>query len=142
MILQLLMGDKSLMLRLSICIALLTINSYALTVVVAKEAFQFEEKLSIKKLRLVNVTRIKKACKPLTLEQIQNNEYSTTHYINRNSIICQKDVKTYSDEGVTFKFGALEIEKKGKIIFENDQFIRIKKADGKIEKIYKDGRLK
>ena len=36
----------------------------------------------------------------------------------------------------------LEIEKKGKIVFENDQFIRIKKDNGKIEKIYKDGRLK
>ncbi len=130
------------MLRLSVLIALLTINSYALTVVVAKEAFQFEEKISIKKLRLVNVTRIKKACVPLTLKDIQNNEYTTTHYINRNSIICKKDVSEYKNEAVTFKFGSLEIEKKGKIVFENDQFIRIKKADGKIEKIYKDGRLK
>ena len=130
------------MLRLSFFIALLTINSYALTVVVAKEAFQFEEKVSIKKLRLANVTRIKKACKPLTLQEIQNNEYTTTHYINKNSIICKKDVREYKNEAVTFKFGSLEIEKKGKIIFENDQFIRIKKADGKIEKIYKDGRLK
>ena len=81
------------MLRLSVFIALLTINSYAITVVVAKDALQFEEKVSIKKLRLVNVTRIKKACKPLTLQDIQNNEYTTTHYINRNSLICKKDVR-------------------------------------------------
>ena len=35
-----------------------------------------------------------------------------------------------------------KIEKKGRIIFENNEFIRIKNLDGTIEQIYKDGRLK
>ena len=90
----------------------------------------------------MKIPELKKTCVPLTLNQVQNNEYRTTHYINKKSIICQNDVETYKDESVVFKFGGLEIEKKGKIIYENDNFIRIRKENGKIEKIYKDGRLK
>lgn len=130
------------MLRLSLFILLLSINSYAVSVLIAKEPFQFEEKLTTSKLRLVNIDKIRKSCIPLKLKDVQNNKYLTTHYINTNSIICERDVKLYKNESVTFKFGALEIEKKGKIVFENDEFIRIKKIDGSIEKIYKDGRLK
>jgi len=131
------------MLRLSLFICLFSITwANAMAVLVAKEPIMFEEKLNPAKLKLINVSSIKKKCIPLTLAQLQNNEYRTTHYINRNSIICQKDVTTYKDESVLFNFGSIQIEKKGKIIYENDQFIRIKKADGTVEKIYKDGRLK
>ena len=62
--------------------------------------------------------------------------------INKNTIICEKDVKGLENEGIVFNFGGLKIEKKGKIIFENSEFIRIKNLDGTIEQIYKDGRLK
>ena len=53
-----------------------------------------------------------------------------------------KDVKKYENESVIFNFGGVEIEKKGKVIYENDDFIRIKNLDGTIEQIYKDGRTK
>lgn len=130
------------MLKLSIITLLLSFNAFAIDVLVSKSAIKFEEKLKTSNLRLMKITVMKKACVPLTLKQVQNNEYLTTHYVNKNSILCQKDVKTYENESVLFNFGALQIEKKGKIIFENDHFIRIKKDNGKIEKIYKDGRLK
>ena len=130
------------MLKHSLLIIFLSIHSYALTVLIAKESFAYEEKLSKSKLRLVNVNKVRKSCIPLTLKDINENEYVTKHYINDGSILCQKNVKTYKKQSVTFKFGALEIEKKGKIVYENNDFIRIKKADGTIEKIYKDGRLK
>ena len=90
----------------------------------------------------MTVPSVSKTCIPLTLNQVRNNEYRTTHYINKKAIICQNDVEIYKNESVIFKFGGLEIEKKGRIIYENDKFIRIKKENGKIEKIYKDGRLK
>lgn len=130
-------------LKLSFVITLLlSTNLFAINVIVAKSAMNFEEKIDTKKLRLVNVATIKKSCIPLTLKDIQNNEYITTHYINRNSILCQKDVKTYKDNSVLFNFGSIQIEKKGKVVFENDKLIRIKNENGKIEEIYKDGRLK
>ncbi|WP_172802484.1 hypothetical protein [Poseidonibacter parvus] len=130
------------MLKLSLFLFLLTTNAFSISVLVSKQSIGFEQVLKASKLRLMSVPELKKACIPLTLKQVQNNKYITTHYINKNSIICQKDVKTYTKQSVVFKFGGLEIEKKGKIVFENDEFIRIKKEDGTIEKIYKDGRLK
>ncbi|WP_206423283.1 hypothetical protein [Arcobacter peruensis] len=130
------------MLKLSLFVFLLTTNAFSISVLVSKQSIGFEQVLKTSKLRLMSVPELKKACIPLTLKQVQNNKYITTHYINKNSIICQKDVKTYTKQSVVFKFGGLEIEKKGKIVFENDEFIRIKKEDGTIEKIYKDGRLK
>ena len=130
------------MLKLSLFIFFLTTNVFAVSVLVSKESIGFEEVIKASKLRLMNVPELRKACIPLTLKEIQNNKYITTHYINKDSILCQKDVNVYSKQSVVFKFGGLEIEKKGKIVFENDEFIRIRKEDGKIEKIYKDGRLK
>lgn len=121
---------------------LLSLKLMAMPVLVAKESINYEEKLEMKKIRLINVSEIKKICKPLTLDEIQNNEYITTHFINKGNILCKKDVKKYEKDVVIFNFGGVQIEKKGKIIYENDEFIRIKNLDGTIEKIYKDGRLK
>lgn len=129
-------------LRLSLLISLFTINAFALKVLVAKESINYEEKLKTSDVKRMNIQSLVKACNPLTLKQLSNNEYVTTHYINKDSVICLKDVKIYKKESVIFRFGLLEIEKKGKVIFENDKFIRIKRVDGTIEKIYKDGRLK
>ena len=130
------------MLKLSCLIIFLTTNVFAISVLVSKEAIGFEQTIKTSKLRLMTIPSLKKACVPLTLKQVQNNKYTSTHYINKNSILCEKDVKVYKYESVIFNFGGLEIEKKGKLVYENDKFIRIKKENGKIEKIYKDGRLK
>lgn len=129
-------------LRLSLVFILFYCNLIAITVLIAKKPINFEEKIEISKLKLKNVSYIIKSCKPLKFNQVKNQEYLSTHYINKGSIICLKDVKKYLDNSVLFNFGSLQIEKKGKIIYENEEFIRIKKLDGKIEKIYKDGRLK
>ena len=129
-------------LRLSLILSLFFVSSYAVSVLIAKEPFQYEEKLKKSKLRLIKIDKLRKNCEPLTISDLNKDEYITTHYINDKSIICKKDVKVFKNEGVTFKFGPLEIEKKGRIIYENDEFIRIKKIDGTIEKIYKDGKIR
>ena len=129
-------------LKLSLLCLLLSVNSYAISVLIAKESINFEEKIDSSKLIVQNVSDISKTCIPLKLSDIQKQDYVTTHFINKNTIICQKDVKDYKDTGVVFNFGGVKIEKKGKIIYENDEFIRIKNLDGSIEQIYKDGRIK
>lgn len=129
-------------LKLSILVFLLNINLFAVSVLVSKVAINFEEKLDSSKVVAQNVVEINKSCTPLTLSQLQNEEYITTHYINKNTIICIKDVKKYENESVIFNFGGVKIEKKGKVIYENSDFIRIKNIDGTIEQIYKDGRIK
>lgn len=129
-------------LKLSILVFLLNMNLFAVSVLVSKVAINFEEKLDSSKVAAQNVGEINKSCTPLTLSQLQNEEYITTHYINKNTIICIKDVKKYENESVIFNFGGVKIEKKGKVIYENSDFIRIKNIDGTIEQIYKDGRIK
>lgn len=129
-------------LKLSLLTFFLSLELFAINVLVSKEAINYEEKLDSSKVVLKNVSSINKSCEPLKLTDLENDEYITTHYINRNTIICVKDVKKYENEGVVFNFGGVEIEKKGKIIYENNDFIRIKNLDGTIEQIYKDGRLK
>jgi hypothetical protein len=136
------MEDNFLILKLSLVIFLLNINAFAISVLVSQEAINFEEKLDASKVKLQNVSELNKSCVPLKLSEIQNEEYITTHYINKNTIICTKDVKKYENESIIFNFGGVQIEKKGKVIFENKDFIRIKNIDGTIEQIYKDGRLK
>ena len=128
-------------LKPSILFLLLTSNVLAISVLVTKNSIGFEQKINTSELRLMNIPVLKKACIPVKLKDIQNNEYISTHYINSGSILCQKDLRLYKKESVIFNFGSLEIETKGKIIYENDEFIRIKKEDGEIEKFYKDGRL-
>ena len=105
-------------------------------------AIEYEEKIDSSNVIVKEVESINKACTPLTLQQLESNQFVTTHYINKNMIICDKDVKNSENEGVVFNFGGVRIEKKGRIIFENNEFIRIKNLDGTIEQIYKDGRLK
>ena len=129
-------------LKLSFLCLFLSINTFAIDVLISKDAIKFEEKIDASKLKLQNINEINKACIPLRLDEIQNEEYISSHYINKNTIICQKDVKKQNDEGIVFNFGGLKIEKKGKIIYENNEFIRIKNLDGTIEQIYKDGRTK
>jgi len=131
-----------LILKLSFVVFILNINLFAISVIVSKESINFEEKIDNTKVKIQNVDEINKTCIPLQLIQIQKEEYITTHYINKNTIICLKDVKKYEDESIVFNFGGVKIVKKGKIIYENNDFIRIKNIDGTIEQIYKDGRIK
>ena len=136
------MEEGFLILKLSLLSLLLYMNMFAVNVLISTDSIAFEEQIDSNKVKLQNVSEVGKSCVPLKLTQLQNEKYITTHYINKNSIICMKDVKKYENESVIFNFGGVEIEKKGKVIYENDDFIRIKNLDGTIEQIYKDGRTK
>lgn len=129
-------------LRLSLFVLFFSIEIFATTVLVSSEAIKFEEKIDASKVKVQNISNLNKNCEPLTLSSLQNEEYITTHYINKNTVICTKDVKKQQNNIVVFNFGGVRIEKKGKIIFENNEFIKIKNLDGTIEQIYKDGRIK
>jgi len=131
-----------LILKLSFIVFLLNINLFAINVLVSKKTIAFEEKIDISQVEVKEMSEINKFCIPLKMTDIQESNYISTHHINKNTVICMKDVKKSENESIVFNFGGLKIEKKGKIIYENKDFIRIKNADGTIEQIYKDGRLK
>lgn len=116
-------------------------NLHAIEVVVTTSKINYKETISISKLALSDVPKIKKYCIPMKLSDFKEKKYLAKRYLKKGSVICAKDVEALSKNSVLFNFGSIEIEKPGKVIFENDKYIKIKKTDGKIEKIYKDGRL-
>ncbi len=129
-------------LKLNFLVFLFSVKLFALNVLISSKTIAFEEKIDTSKLRVEDVAEVNKFCIPLKISDIEENSYITTHHINKNTIICLKDVKKGDNESIVFNFGGLKIEKKGKIIYENKDFIRIKNSDGTIEQIYKDGRIK
>ncbi len=136
------MVGNSLILKLNFLVFLFSVKLFALNVLISSKTIAFEEKIDTSKLRVEDVAEVNKFCIPLKISDIEENSYITTHHINKNTIICLKDVKKGDNESIVFNFGGLKIEKKGKIIYENKDFIRIKNSDGTIEQIYKDGRIK
>lgn len=127
-------------LKLSLISIILLSSLFSLDVFVAKKSFGFEEKLELSHLELINLDKLNKNCIPISLKDLEKGEYLTRHYINKGSVLCKKDFKLLENNEVVFNFGGLKILKKGKIVYENKDFIRFKNLDGSIEKIYKDGR--
>ena len=136
------MVESSLILKLNLLVFLFSVNLFATSVLISLKTIAFEEKIDTSKVRVEDVSDVNKFCVPLKISDLEENNYITTHHINKNTIICTKDVKKGDNETIVFNFGGLKIEKKGKIIYENKDFIRIKNIDGTIEQIYKDGRIK
>ncbi|MDD3024982.1 MAG: hypothetical protein PHY49_00235 [Aliarcobacter skirrowii] len=129
-------------LRLSF-LSLIFFNSLgAITVLVTKDAIKLDEKITISKLEEKEYENVPRTCTPMTKKEIEEGEYIATHYINKNSVLCLRSVKLFEDYSIVFNFGGVKIEKKGTIIYENDEFIRFKNLDGQVEQIYKDGRLR
>lgn len=117
-------------------------NLYAIDVLVVKNQIKYKEKIIIKNLSFKKTDKVYRHCVPVKLSDLHNNEYIATHYMSKGTILCTKDIKKYVKSSVLFNFGNLEIEKEGKVISDTNKYIKIKKPDGKVEKIYKDGRIK
>lgn len=136
------MGEAYLMLKLSLCFVFFFSTSlFAVDVLVPKRTINYKAIISIKDLSYRKVDRISKVCKPLTLSHLEKNTFQAKHLLLQGRPICTKDVKIYKKESIVFNFGSLEIEKNGKVIYENNEYIKLKRNDGKIEKIYKNGRI-
>lgn len=117
-------------------------NLFGIEVIVSKVDMTFRTELTPENLEIKDVKVVPNNCKPLKLEELKNDKYLSSKFIKKNQIICDDDVKKVVKKSVIFNFGSIEIETDGKIIYENDEYIRIKKDNGKIEKIYKDGKVR
>ena len=144
MILQKEMEEVFSMLRLKCLffVIIFSINLYSIDVIITNSKINYKEIISVKKLSSANVLSVKKYCIPATISDFEQDKYFAKHYIRKGSIICLKDIEKYRKNSILFNFGSIQIERNGKLIFENDEYIKIKRNDGKIEKIYKDGRLR
>jgi hypothetical protein len=111
-------------------------------VIVAKKDIAFRDKITLKMLTTKNVAKVKRTCTPIQLKDLEGKVYFAKHLIRKGFIVCTKSLEELKNNSVLFKFGNIEIEKHGTILHENDKYITIKKANGKTEKIYKDGSVK
>ncbi len=131
------------MLRLKSLFLILFLSSsvYSIEVLITNSKINYKETIDIKKLSSKNVLSVRKFCIPITIKDLETNKYLAKRYLKKNTILCANDIEKYSKKSVLFNFGLIQIEKEGKIIFENDDYIKIKRSNGKIDKIYKDGRI-
>lgn len=114
---------------------------FSVDVLTVTKEIRYKEKIQKEKLTLKQVASVDKGCIPLRLQDLENDSFTASHYMFENAIVCMNDVIKYEKESVLFDFGILQIEQEGKVIYENDKFIRLKKQDGTVEKIYKDGKI-
>lgn len=128
-------------LKFSFLLVLFSINLFAIEVVVVTSNIDFHETISTSKLAVSEVKSVRKYCTPLKISDFESNNLIAKRYLKEGTILCTKDIEENSKNKVLFNFGSIEVERPGEIIYENDEFIKIKKLDGKIEKIYKDGRV-
>ena len=61
------MGEESLILKLSFLYLFLSVKIFAVSVLISKEAINFEEKVDSSKLKVQNISNLGKNCVPLHL---------------------------------------------------------------------------
>lgn len=128
--------------KLFILVVLLISSMYGQNVLIAKDNISFKEILTKEHFNIVFVdpSAIQRTCDVVGIDEIEENKYFAAKYIRAGSMVCKKDLQAYESNSVVFDFGILEIKTDGEIINETDEYITIKKHDGSVHKIYKDGR--
>jgi hypothetical protein len=117
---------------------------YANTIAfIASQNIQYKDFITLNKVQQAEITKkLKRDCIPITLNDLSGGSYLSKHYISKGKVICKKDIKPYEKKTVIFNFGTFEIEKEGEIIYQDNKVVKIRKPNGKIEKIYKNGALR
>lgn len=127
--------------KIVILVVCLNIVANAVQVVpVTNKIINYKEKIYSSSVRLVQVNDTYSCKEYIDIKLLKQNKYYAKHYLAKNKPLCKKSVFLAVSKKIKFRFGNLEIEKDGEIIRETEQYIKIKTLDGKIEKIYKDGR--
>ncbi len=131
---------------LIILLFLSTIIEASVEVIKARVNIEYKAKIIKSDVYLDNVSfkKIKRFCTPIEKSDfINNTEFRAKVHIKKGSIICKKDLyQTKKTNKILFNFGSIQIERSGKIIRETKEYIRLKDDNGKIQKIYKDGRVR
>ncbi len=108
-------------------------------VLIAKKDIPYKNSISIDDFIEKKVPEIRGTCIPVSLKDLQNNEFVAKHFIRSGRILCMRNIKEDTASKVLFDFGTLEIERKAKVIHENDRYIKVRLPDGEVQKIYKNG---
>lgn len=129
-------------LKLSIIIYLVFANFlFANKIVTAKKNINYKDIVKYEDVYIKEYAQTPPNCVLFDIEKLKSGEYIAKHFISKESVICDKDIEVYDGQKVLFNFGNIEIERKAKVIYENNEMIKIKEPNGNVEKIYKNGRI-
>ena len=114
------------------------INLNSTEILVSKKNINYKQLIDINNLELVNISNDIR-CTTFDKNLLKSNKYQAKRFIYKGRSICYKDVQKVVINKVKADFGNIEIQRNGKIISENNDYVKIKNYDGKIIKIYKNG---
>ena len=121
-----------------IIICFFILNASASKVLVSKININYKSIISQNDLYYKEISKDVR-CTTFNKELLNKVKYQASRYIIKGTPICYKDVNKFILNQVRFDFGNIEINRNGKIIGENKNYVKIKNYDGKIIKIYKNG---
>jgi len=110
----------------------------AVEVLVSKVNINYKNILDPQNLYIKNIAKDIR-CTTFDKNLLKKAKYQAKRYIIKGTPICYKDVQKVIINTVKFDFGNIEIQRVGKIVSENKDYVKIKNYDGKIIKIYKNG---
>ena len=114
------------------------INLNSTEILVSKKNINYKQLIDINNLELLNISNDIR-CTTFDKNLLKSNKYQAKRFIYKGRSICYKDVQKVVINKVKADFGNIEIQRNGKIISENNDYVKIKNYDGKIIKIYKNG---
>ena len=124
--------------KLVVSIILFTFILYAQKITIAIKNINFKQKVTSADVIKIEYDK-QLNCEPIDIDVLNQHNYIAKHYIIKGKPIYKKDIKIAKKHIVKFDFGNIIIEKEGEIITKTKHYIKIKKSDGKIEKIYING---
>lgn len=107
-------------------------------ILVSSKNIQYKELINIDNLQYISSDN-KIRCKLFNREFLEKDQYQAKHFIFKNKAICFKDVEKVVINKIQYDFGNILIQRDGKVVGENKDYIKIKNYDGSVEKIYKNG---
>lgn len=105
---------------------------------VSTKSIQFKQQLDYGDLKLQYFEN-KIHCKMFDKQKLLDQTYQAKRFIPAGKPICDKDVKVIVDHKVRVDFGNIIIEKSGEYVGETKDYVKIKKHDGTVERINKNG---
>jgi transcription elongation factor len=121
-----------------ILILIFIVDLSAELILVSNKNINYKEIVNKDNLQLIS-SNDKINCTIFNTELLKDKSYQAKHFIFKNKAICQKDLKEVIVNKIEYDFGNIVIQRDGKVIGENKEYIRIKNSNGKVEKIYKNG---
>jgi len=113
------------------------ISMNAKLILISNKNINYNEIINKNNLQIVNDNNVR--CNTFDMNLLNNKQYQAKHFIFKGKAICNKDLKEVILNKIEYDFGNIIIQRNGKIISETNKYIKIKNANGSIEKIYKNG---